>query len=298
MYYFSSLLYIIVSLFGTLKYIFRCKQVFFPSEEPISLITRSGEIFKSTEKSISPVIAWIDAFSCQLPQQFLKKKKKFSSSCFGPGCSSVGWKEERLCLHTLDLRLMPSSFDHKQTWNLAHESLRRRRTTWGVTPCAYSVRTTLIFFFPHRTVNSSAWLRLDASEGPHVDERKAWLVRYEEGSGQEVTGTKKEEGQSLDPSLSVFCFISQLLTSSYSFPSPGTLLIVSVRGPPPASCVVFAHAGSQHQSALLRHLWVFHHALPQPLLLPVGVHPVHLAAVAQAWRAGGANVSFGCVEGW
>lgn len=49
-----------------------------------------------------------------------------------------------------------------------------------------------------------------------------------------------------------------------------------------ASCVALAHAGSQHQSTLVRDFWVFNHTLPQPLLLPVGVHPVYLVPVAFA----------------
>lgn len=95
------------------------------------------------------------------------------------------------------------------------------------------------------------------------------------------------------------CFVLFLSFSRPLTPSPLLVPFSSSLSAvlPPASCVVFAHAGSQQQSALLRHLWVFHHALPQPLLLPVGVHPVHLAAVAQAWRGGGANVSFGFFSG-
>lgn len=101
--------------------------------------------------------------------------------------------------------------------------------------CLFGTYNTYFFFFHIGQWTAVLGLRLDASEGPHVDERKAWLVGYEEGSGQEVTGTKEEEGQSPDPSLSGFCFISQLLTSSYSFSSPGTLLILSVRSPPAPS---------------------------------------------------------------
>lgn len=50
----------------------------------------------------------------------------------------------------------------------------------------------------------------------------------------------------------------------------------------PGSCAVLAHAGPQHQRALLRDLWVLDHTLPQPLFLPVRVHPVHLVLVALA----------------
>lgn len=151
-----------VSLFGTLKYKFRCKQVFSLSFKVVNFFIRLKQKIRRANLSNSlSLIIWSD-FSCHrlnwrlqlspstsLPQQFKKYIYRILiiTMCFGPGCSSVGWKEEPLRLHTLDLRLMPSSFDHKQTWNLAHESLRRRRTTWGVTPCAYLVHTTLNFFF-------------------------------------------------------------------------------------------------------------------------------------------------------
>lgn len=46
----------------------------------------------------------------------------------------------------------------------------------------------------------------------------------------------------------------------------------------------FAHAGPQHESTLLGDFWIFNHALPQPLLLPVWVHPVHLVPVTCALR--------------
>lgn len=51
-----------------------------------------------------------------------------------------------------------------------------------------------------------------------------------------------------------------------------------------ASCIALAHARSQHQSALLRDFWVFNHALPQLLLFPIWIHPVHLIPVAFTLR--------------
>lgn len=71
---------------------------------------------------------------------------------------------------------------------------------------------------------------------------------------------------SLPPLSQLFCFIPSVCTSG------------------PGSRAVLTHAGSQQQSALLRDLRVFHHALPQPLLLPVRVHPVHLVTIALALR--------------
>lgn len=59
----------------------------------------------------------------------------------------------------------------------------------------------------------------------------------------------------------------------------------------PGSCIAPAHAGSQHQSTLMRDLWVFNHALPQPLFLSVRVHPVYLAPVTRPfWGERNKNV--------
>lgn len=51
-----------------------------------------------------------------------------------------------------------------------------------------------------------------------------------------------------------------------------------------SSCAAFAHAGSEEQSALLRHLWVFDHALPRALFLPEGVHPVYVFPITLTLR--------------
>lgn len=70
---------------------------------------------------------------------------------------------------------------------------------------------------------------------------------------------------------------SRLITSDLLFPpslwSPSTVHRSGSRA-------ALAHAWPQHQSTLLRNLWVFDHALPNLLFLPVRVHPVHFISVA------------------
>lgn len=58
------------------------------------------------------------------------------------------------------------------------------------------------------------------------------------------------------------------------------------------SCAALTHAWPQHQSTLLRNLWVFYHALPNSLFLPVRVHPVHFISIAFTLRRKRRHVCF------
>lgn len=102
-------------------------------------------------------------------------------------------------------------------------------------------------------------------------------------------------GRTVSLNTGVFGLFYLLQLSSHAFASPHNLpplsrlffhpLRLHIPSPcRPGSRAVLTHAGSQQQSALLRDFRVFHHALPQPLLLPVRVHPVHLVTVALALR--------------
>lgn len=164
---------------------------------------------------------------------------------------------------------------HLDVWRVSHwdqDKPTRRLSVclFGTYDCICVVLFFVGFFFLclRRT-------RLDTLQWGHtwMNVRHDWLAN-EEGCWQEVTS----------------CFITPRWSPALMSGLSLSLILARWRVLFPASCAVLAHAGSQHQSALLRHLWVFNHALPQPLLLPVRVHPVHLAAVAQACRAGDANV--------
>lgn len=50
-------------------------------------------------------------------------------------------------------------------------------------------------------------------------------------------------------------------------------------------CLPLGHAGPQHQGALLRDLRVVNHALPQPLLFPVGIVPIYFLPITQTCRS-------------
>lgn len=58
------------------------------------------------------------------------------------------------------------------------------------------------------------------------------------------------------------------------------------QGNPPSFslCLPLGHAGSQHQCALLWHLRVVNHALPQPLLLAIGIVPIYFFPITQTYR--------------
>lgn len=142
--------------------------------------------------------------------------------------------------------------------------------------CAYSARysklhTTHVFFSLYTAVNSSAWSILDAFEGRglHVDEcvRHDWLNRAsrEEGSRKrDDLCCSQSWAFTLDRSTSPDLSSHLHITSSSLIHS---LLSLSVLRS--GSCVATSHAGSKHQSTLMRDFWLFNHALPQPLFLPV-----------------------------
>ena len=139
--------------------------------------------------------------------------------------------------------------------------------------------------------------------GAHVDEcvRHDWLI----WTGDEIwTGGKKSgegwplllhESWTLHCSVCSWQFhsISPLLSPSHHF----FVLLLSLCYPPssflpvlaPCSWVALAHAGSQHQRTLVGDFWVLNHALPQPLFLPIWVHPVYLVPVAFALRGDETN---------
>lgn len=160
--------------------------------------------------------------------------------------------------------------------------------------------------FSYTAVNSSAWSRLDALEGRGGTcgwVCKAWLAVLDWriwtghlGGGGVGRGTVSVPLWAFE-SWTRRCFVfswpflssSCLLTPSHQF----LLLfsfILSVLWP--GSCVALAHAGSQHQSTLVRDFWVFNHALPQPLFLPAWVHPVYLIPIAVALREEETNICF------
>lgn len=163
--------------------------------------------------------------------------------------------------------------------------------TRTVPPCAYSVVVTVSYIqhvFSYTAVNSSAWSWLDILEdrGAHVDEcvRHDWLI----WTGEEIwkghlrgerIGEKGSQflDRSTSPALSWHHLFDALLSLRYSLLSSLSVLRS-------ASCIALAHAGSQHQGALLRDFWVFDHALPHLLLLPVWVHPFHISPIALTLR--------------
>lgn len=166
-----------------------------------------------------------------------------------------------------------------------------RTDTSGVTPCAYPARYSKLHtthVFSYTAVNSSAWSGLDASEDECV--RHDWL----NGASQEERSRERDDLCSLMSVwvLNPFVFfltvpLLQLSPPAVTSPLPPSLLfffILSCLCFHPGSCVAPAHAGSQHQSTLVRDFRVFYHALPQPLFLPVWIHPVYLVPVAFALR--------------
>lgn len=106
----------------------------------------------------------------------------------------------------------------------------------------------------------------------------------EKGSERGIAGGKKwgqgwslflYERLSLGPFAALFFLAGPLLQlspqafASLLLRSLCYSLLSSLPALWPGSCVALAHAGSQHQSTLLRDFWVFNHALPQPLFLPI-----------------------------
>lgn len=88
----------------------------------------------------------------------------------------------------------------------------------------------------------------------HVDVRHDWLDEYYDH--------RRILHECLKTARAQICLFSFLPTPSLFIPP-----ILSV--PEGGSCEVLAHAGAQHQGALLRDLRVLDHPLPQPLLLSV-----------------------------
>lgn len=196
-------------------------------------------------------------------------------------------QRECLSLYFIDRCLvcgLSVSCNYMQTWLWITEM---RTDTSGVSPCAYLVGTVSYVhtcLFSYTAVNSSAWSRLDALKGQKGHIRKwvckAWLAELDMESGSE----RGEVGTLLQ----VFPHTMSLCLSPFP---PSFLFCAFVH-----SCVTLAHAGPQHQRALMRDLWVFDHALPHPLLLAVWVHPVDLVPIAFAFRGETVTWAFGLIS--
>lgn len=217
--------------------------------------------------------------------------------CFRPGCSSVDYEEECLSLFIVDLCLMsykcPPSALTTCRYGSGTSVTDTRTDTWGVTPCAYSGTYNTFFIYNSK---QQCLVKTRCFRGGTWWVSKAWLAvldrrgHLNRASQGERSRDRERDRVSFNLGPFAVLFFSPALSSrlhitSLSFSSPAVVLFhplcLHLR---PGSCDVLAHAGSQQQSALLRDFRVFHHALPQPLFLPIWVHPVYHVPVALALR--------------